>query len=86
MEGKWIVDQGQPFFQWTFVSGWKEQVSALDVAVQSTTQSTWEMFLAESVTKLQLIYDQLHVPKPEEAALIKQVEVYLSAWATSLNS
>eukprot|EP00435_Cladocopium_sp_Y103_P022496 s1613_g5.t1 len=82
MSGEWVVDDGEPFWQWTFASGWKEKVQAIDVAFMSTTQSTWEMFLAETVVKLQLIYDQLGLPKPEEAVLIRKVELYLTPWAT----
>ena len=85
MEGKWVVVSGQPIFQWTFTSGWKQDVPLLDVCMQSTTQSNWEMFLAETVVKMQLVYDQLNVEKPAEDALIRQVEAHLMPWATGLN-
>ena len=86
ISGKWVVEEGEPLWEWTYSSGWQKKVKAVDVAAQSTTHSVWEMFLAESVVKLQVIYDQLGLEKPEEECLIRQVETgYLGSWAASLS-
>lgn len=65
LSGGWEIYEDQPYWVWTYCSGWKEWVPALQVAKDSTKANGFSSEFATNHAgyKLQLIHEQLGLPE-----------------------
>ena len=66
VSGAWEITDGEPSWVWTYKGGWKQTVSALQVAMDSTKVKGFkkDFAIAHAEHKVELIYQMLDLPQP----------------------
>ena len=84
IKGYWQVWEEGLYWVWVYASGWKRNISCLNMMMASTKQCQRQWFMVEVVTKVNQVYDTHGMERPDPEQLCAEMDRQVITWVSRL--